>query len=100
MKGEINRILEILEGAKDENGCIPMALVRRAFKKLEQRWIPFESRALTDEEKEEHPEWDCVIVGPLPDDCQRILVSINLKGHEEVQYDEFYTDYGCYLDSG
>ena len=67
---------------------------------LEPEWIPFKTRALTDEEREEHPEWDCIIVGPMPDDGQKILVSINLKGHEEVQSDEFYTDDGCYLDSG
>lgn len=48
MKGEIDRILEILEGAKDETGCVPMTLVRRALKKLEQRWIPC-SRRLPDD---------------------------------------------------
>lgn len=36
----------------------------------------------------------------LPDDGQAILVSINVRGHESVQYDEFYADDGCYLDSG
>mgnify|MGYP002518639353 CR=1 FL=1 len=55
---------------------------------------------LTDEEKEEHPEWECILECKLPEDGQRILVSINLKGHEEVQYDEFYSDDGSYLDSG
>lgn len=44
MKGEVSRILEILEGAKDENGCVPMALVRQAFKKLERQWIPCSKR--------------------------------------------------------
>ena len=29
-----NETLEILEGAKDENGCVPMTLVRQALKKL------------------------------------------------------------------
>lgn len=66
----------------------------------EQRWIPFKTRELTDEEKEEHPEWECILECKLPEDGQRILVSINLKGHEEVQYDEFYSDDGSYLDSG
>lgn len=66
----------------------------------EQRWIPFKTRELTDEEKEEHPEWDCVLECELPEDGQRTLVSIDLRGHEEVQNDEFYTDDGCYLDSG
>ena len=34
--------LKILESAKDENGCVPMSLVRLAFRNvLEQdRWIP------------------------------------------------------------
>ena len=66
----------------------------------EQRWIPFKTRSLTEEEKEEYPEWDCILDCILPDDGQAILVSINLRGHERVQYDEFYTDDGSYLGSG
>ena len=66
----------------------------------EQRWIPFRSRPLTAEEKEEHPEWDAIFESPLPDDGQRILVNIKCKGHEAVQMDEYYNDDGCYLDSG
>ena len=66
----------------------------------EQRWIPFKTRSLTEEEKEEHPEWDCILDCILPDNGQAILVSIDLKGHERVQYDEFYNDDGSYLDSG
>ena len=27
----------------------------------EQRWIPFKTRPLTKEEKEEHPEWDGIV---------------------------------------
>lgn len=27
----------------------------------EQRWIPFTTRQLTEEEKEEHPEWNCIL---------------------------------------
>ena len=66
----------------------------------EQRWIPFKTRPLTKEEKEEHPEWDGIIDCKLPDDGQRILVNVSVRGHESVQYDEFYTDDGSYLDSG
>lgn len=66
----------------------------------EQRWIPFKTRSLTEEEKEEHPEWDCILDCILPDNGQAILVSIDLKGHERVQCDEFYNDDGSYLDSG
>ena len=66
----------------------------------EQRWIPFKTRPLTKAEKEEHPEWDCILDCKLPDNGQRILVNISVRGHESVQYDEFYTDDGSYLDSG
>ena len=66
----------------------------------EQRWIPFKTRPLTKEEKKEHPEWDGILDCKLPDDGQRILVSVSVRGHESVQYDEFYTDDGSYLDSG
>lgn len=66
----------------------------------DQRWIPFTTRQLTEEEKEEHPEWNCILDCKLPDDGQRIFVTIRMRGHEEVQQDEFYSDDGCYLDSG
>ena len=66
----------------------------------EQRWIPFTTRPQTDEEKEEYPEWDSILDCELPDDGQRILVSVSVRGHERVQYDEFYMDDGSYLDSG
>ena len=66
----------------------------------EPQWIPFKTRPLTEAEKEEYPEWNCILDCKLPDDGQTILVSINLRGHERVQYDEFYTDDGSYLDSG
>lgn len=66
----------------------------------EQRWISFNTRPLTEEETEDYPEWDCILDCKLPDDGQKILVSINVRGHESVQCDEFFTDDGSYLDSG
>lgn len=66
----------------------------------EPQWIPFKTRPLTEEEKEDYPEWDCILDCRLPDDGQAILVSIDVRGHEKVQYDEFFTDDGSYLDSG
>ena len=66
----------------------------------EPQWIPFKTRPLTKAEKEEHPEWDGILDCKLPDDGQRILVNVSVRGHESVQYDEFYTDDGSYLDSG
>lgn len=66
----------------------------------EPGWIPFKARELTDEEKEEHPDWDFIFDCQLPKNGQRILVSIDIAGHERVQFDEFYDDDGVYLDSG
>ena len=40
------RILEILEGAKDDNGEIPMSLVRKAFEKIEEPCADAVSRQL------------------------------------------------------
>lgn len=82
-----------------------IAVSRENFEKMrpaqpEQRWIPFKTRPLTKAEKEEHPEWDCILDCKLPDNGQRILVNVSVRGHESVQYDEFYTDDGSYLDSG
>ena len=91
---------------KDRHSCprfnkvIPVTLRELQSAQPEQRWIPFKTRPLTEEEQDEHPEWDCILDCKLPDDGQAILVSINLRGHERVQYDEFYTDDGSYLDSG
>lgn len=66
----------------------------------EQRWIPFALRPATDEEKEVFPGFGYYLDGKLPEDGQRILITVKLHGHEEVQYDEFYTDAdGSYLDS-
>ena len=65
------------------------------------KWIPFSVRDLDEEEKENHPDWDCILDGELPEDGQRILVNVKFKGHESVQMDEFYSDCdGSYLDSG
>ena len=65
------------------------------------KWIPFSARDLDEEEKENHPDWDCILDGELPEDGQRILVNVKFRGHESVQMDEFYSDCdGSYLDSG
>lgn len=65
----------------------------------EQRWIPFQFRAVTDEEKEELLHWDIgeceeMLCGESLDDGQEILVSYN--GY--VFTDTFEFDEGYYLD--
>ena len=66
----------------------------------EPEWIPFKTRPLTEEEQKEHPEWNFIVDCELPENGQQILVSIDVAGHERVQFDEFYEDDGVYLDSG
>jgi hypothetical protein len=85
-----------IEECDRNNEAVDMAISAQP----EQRWIPFKTRPLTKEEKEEYPEWDGILDCKLPDDGQRILVNVSVRGHESVQYDEFYTDDGSYLDSG
>lgn len=59
------------------------------------KWIKFKSRPLTEEEKEEHPEWVYIMDCKLPDDGQEIFVS----NGRYVWTDTFYNDAdGCYLD--
>ncbi len=95
--GQFDR--EILE-AQEMLVDIGQALNDLPSARPEQRWIPFKTRPLAREEKEEHPEWDGILDCKLPDDGQRILVSVSVRGHESVQYDEFYMGDGSYLDSG
>ena len=55
---------------------------------------------IVDEEQKEHPEWNFIVDCKLPENGQLVLVSIDIAGHERVQFDEFYDDDGVYLDSG
>ena len=62
----------------------------------EQRWIPFKKRPLTDEEKQEYPDWTYIFDCPLPDDEEEILLS----NGKHVWMDTFINDGECYLDGG
>lgn len=46
-----------------------------ALKAQELQWTPITFRALTEEEKAEHPDWCYIIDSPTPDDGEEILVS-------------------------
>ena len=61
-----------------------------------QRWIPFKKRPLTDEEKQEHPDWTYIFDCLLPYDEQEILLS----NGKYVWTDTFINDGECYLDGG
>ena len=62
----------------------------------ERRWIPFKKRPLTDEEKQEYPDWTYIFDCPLPDDEEEILLS----NGKYVWTDTFINDGECYLDGG
>lgn len=59
-------------------------------------WIPFTKRPLTDEEKEEYPDWVYIFDCPLPADEEEILLS----NGKHVWTDTFIADGECYLDGG
>lgn len=58
------------------------------------KWIPFTTRELTEEEREENPEWDWVFDCPLPADGETVL----LTNGKYVWEDMFCCDDGCYFD--
>lgn len=58
--------------------CVEVALLRDTLELLkaqEPQWTPITFRALTEEEKAEHPDWYYIIDSPTPDDGDEILVS-------------------------
>ena len=67
-----------------------------ALSEPKTEWIPFTKRPLTDEEKEEYPDWIYIFDCPLPDDEQEILLS----NGKYVWTDTFISDGECYLDGG
>lgn len=69
-------------------------LIRQA--EAVQGWIPFKTRPLTDEEKQEYPDWAYIFDCPLPDDGEEILLS----NGKYVWTDTFINDGECYLDGG
>ena len=67
-----------------------------ALSEPKTEWIPFTKRPLTDEEKEEYPDWIYIFDCPLPDDEEEILLS----NGKHVWTDTFIADGECYLDGG
>lgn len=63
------------------------------------QWTPFSTRALTAEEKAEHPDWVFMLTNEVPEDEQEILVSRD--GKLFCWVDTFINNgTECYLDSG
>lgn len=99
-KTALEFIVEYLGGAFDEDLQKKLMERMNALPFAQPGWIPFKLRPVTEEEKEEHPDWEYILDCKLPDDGQRILINIKYRGHEAVQMDEYFDDDGCYLDSG
>ena len=70
-------------------------IILEAFQN-EQRWIPFKKRPMTDEEREEYPDWAYIFDCPLPEDEEEILLTNGVH----VWTDTFINDGECYLDGG
>lgn len=64
---KIDCLLEHYEKIKAERDALLEA--------QEPQWTPITFRALTEEEKAEHPDWCYIIDSPTPDDGEEILVS-------------------------
>lgn len=80
---------------KEEWVALQMAIEALSAEAV-QEWIPFKKRPLTDEEKQEYPDWTYIFDCPLPDDEEEILLS----NGKYVWTDTFINDGECYLDGG
>lgn len=67
------------------------------LKEQEPQWTPINFRALTEEEKAEHPDWCYIIDSQTPDDGEEILVS-----NGRYVWSDVWGNNGveCYLESG
>ena len=93
--------IKYLENGKDEivgfGTYKPKVLSQYLQEYFMPQWIPFTMREMTEEEKEEYPDWDYIIDSPLPDNGEEVLVS----NGKYVWVDTFCNDGdGCYFDGG
>ena len=65
----------ICEKEEGEKAINALLLSSKALKNEPFEWIPIKTRPLTEEEKEEHPEWSFVYDCQMPEDEQKVLVS-------------------------
>lgn len=61
-------------------------------------WYEIKTRLLTDEEKDEHPTWDMIVEGAIPDEDEEILVATKSGVFTDTCL--YGYDKGFYLDSG
>ena len=93
----LNIMLRSPDGKPISDACDALDVAIEALQTdAVQGWIPFKKRPLTDEEKQEYPDWTYTFDCPLPDDEEEILLS----NGKYVWTDTFINDGECYLDGG
>ena len=92
----IEQLLNLSQANFYPSTIMALDMAIEALSEPKTEWIPFTKRPLTDEEKEEYPDWVYILDCPLPDDGQEILLS----NGKYVWTDTFFNDGGCYLDGG
>ena len=98
---QINKIVDLLETEWGYEGI--REDVTRILKqentvepKPQGEWTPIVTRPLTEEEKEEYPDYTCIYECPMPDDCEEVLVSTKWG----VSIDTYYAEPdGCYFEN-
>lgn len=60
-----------------------------------ENWTPIKTRPLTEEEKEEYPDYTFMYDCKLPEDGEEVLVT---TWSGKVALDTFYRDDGCYFE--
>lgn len=96
MSGDLIERQAVLDAVNDCGICIQKILDIPSAEPERKtgKWIPFTMRELTDEEREENPEWDWVFTCKLPADGETVL----LTNGKYVWEDMFCCDDGCYFD--
>ena len=92
--GDVFTDMKSVNALLHHNKYVSKAL--KALPSADAEWIPFKKRPLTDEEKQEYPDWTYIFDCPLPDDEEEILLS----NGKYVWTDTFINDGECYLDGG
>lgn len=62
-------------------------------------WYEVKTRPLTEEEQDQHPTWDMMVEGAIPQEGEEILVATK-RGHVFLDTCLYDYDEGYYLDSG
>lgn len=91
----LNRLIDNAPTVGCITKCVDCERVVKIKEVIPQEWIPIKTRKLTEEEKEEYPDYSFMYDCKLPDDGEEVLVTSSC-GY--VRLDTFYRDDGCYFE--